>query len=77
MPAELADGAEWRRLSGTNLAWLEKTLQIAMTKLAEGEERLGMASLFYFHLRALSEGGPEEDLRPDLFGQLKTDDFET
>lgn len=58
---------EWRLLCETNLTWLHKTLQAALQKPASDEERLGLACLFYFHLRAIHDHGPEDDLRPDLF----------
>jgi hypothetical protein len=62
-----ASGIDWRRLTDTNLDWLERTLQNAMLGAVADEERLGLACLFLFHLRAMLAGGPTEDLRPDLF----------
>ena len=73
VPAQLAPGCDWRRLCDINLVWLERTLRRAIQGPVEDIERLGEACLFFFHLRALLEGGPEEDLRPDLFGQLESE----
>lgn len=73
LPSQLALGSDWRRLCDTNLVWLERTLQKAIQGPVEDIERLGQACLFFFHLKALHEGGPECDLRPDLFGQLESE----
>lgn len=62
---------DWRRLSDINLKWLEKTLQNAIQRPSQCEERLGLGCLFYFHLLAILENGPDEDLRTDLFGKIE------
>lgn len=69
------DGIEWRRLNTVNLQWAETAVSKGLEKPDADNEKLGLAILFFFRLRAmlLPKEFPREDLHEDHFGPHEGD----